>query len=235
MTTHMNTWEEQAMIGQLSNPRIQDPLIYPGLYSPSGIDILTILTAIHTRPNPTVTLGAIDASCALLITDLAQPDHPIIYASQPFTALTGYTPAEALGRNCRFLQAPPLPPVSRLVSASAAGRIAVRQQGDGGGNTAALLDGGERGKMVGGGGNGYGVARRRGYGVDMEVVRRMRAAVEMRHEVQVEVVNYKKSGEPFLNVLSIIPVKVASRLGRGGGGGGMDLSVGFLCDAASLE
>jgi hypothetical protein len=70
----------------------------------------------------------------------------------------------------------------------------------------------------------------------MEVVRRMRAAVEMRREVQVEVVNYRKSGEPFLNLLSIIPVRVPSRSDRGGGGGaGLDLSVGFLCDVASLE
>ncbi len=31
---------------------------------------------------------------------------PIVYASEPFLALTGYSLAEILGRNCRFLQAP---------------------------------------------------------------------------------------------------------------------------------
>ncbi|KAH6843081.1 putative vivid protein [Chaetomium sp. MPI-CAGE-AT-0009] len=221
-TTQMNTWEEQA----LSNPRIQDPLIYPGLYSSSGIDVLTILAAIHTRPNPTVPLGAVDASCALLVADLAQPDHPIIYASQPFAALTGYSTAEVLGRNCRFLQAPP---------------VVGYEDGyeNGGGMEMGMgmwMNGMGMGMGMNGMGMGNGMAKRRGYGVDMEVVRRMRAAVEMRREVQVEVVNYRKSGEPFLNLLSIIPVRVGSGLDRAGGrGGGLDLSVGFLCDVASLE
>ena len=40
----------------------------------------------------------------ILITDPRQPDNPIIYASGGFERITGYTPAEVLGRNCRFLQ-----------------------------------------------------------------------------------------------------------------------------------
>lgn len=40
----------------------------------------------------------------LLITDGAQPDNPIIFASRGFLLLTGYTVAEVIGRNCRFLQ-----------------------------------------------------------------------------------------------------------------------------------
>ncbi|MBA3461710.1 MAG: PAS domain S-box protein [Deltaproteobacteria bacterium] len=48
---------------------------------------------------------AIDAvSQGILITDVASPDHPIIYASPGFERLTGYSREEALGRNCRFLQ-----------------------------------------------------------------------------------------------------------------------------------
>jgi len=42
----------------------------------------------------------------LLITDGAQPDNPIIFASRGFALLTGYGAAETLGRNCRFLQGP---------------------------------------------------------------------------------------------------------------------------------
>ena len=38
--------------------------------------------------------------------DTALPDIPIIYCSEPFEALTGYSGAEVLGRNCRFLQHP---------------------------------------------------------------------------------------------------------------------------------
>ncbi len=63
-------------------------------------------TAIIQRPNPKVYTGPVDASCALLICDLQQPDTPIIYASGPFSDLTGYTNDEVVGRNCRFLQAP---------------------------------------------------------------------------------------------------------------------------------
>lgn len=43
-------------------------------------------------------------SQGILITDPHQADNPIIYASPSFEQLTGYTAAEVLGRNCRFLQ-----------------------------------------------------------------------------------------------------------------------------------
>lgn len=38
------------------------------------------------------------------ISDLTQPDKPLIYVNAGFEALTGYTAAEVIGRNCRFLQ-----------------------------------------------------------------------------------------------------------------------------------
>lgn len=55
-----------------------------------------------------------------------------------------------------------------------------------------------------------------------EAVRKMRRAVEMNREVQVEVVNYKKSGQGFVNLLSIIPVRY--------GGVRFNYAVGFLCE-----
>lgn len=45
-------------------------------------------------------------SCPIIVCDLQQPDQPIVYASDPFYELTGYTAAEVIGSNCRFLQAP---------------------------------------------------------------------------------------------------------------------------------
>ncbi|MGB6044652.1 MAG: PAS domain S-box protein, partial [Pirellulales bacterium] len=49
---------------------------------------------------------AIDAAkCGIVITDATKPDHPIIYCNSAFESLTGYSKAETLGRNCRFLQA----------------------------------------------------------------------------------------------------------------------------------
>ena len=43
-------------------------------------------------------------SSGVVITDPSQPDNPIVYVNQAFTQLTGYSEAEAIGRNCRFLQ-----------------------------------------------------------------------------------------------------------------------------------
>ncbi|WP_439627104.1 PAS domain S-box protein [Gemmata sp.] len=40
----------------------------------------------------------------IVITDAGQPDNPVIFASPGFERLTGYSAAEILGRNCRFLQ-----------------------------------------------------------------------------------------------------------------------------------
>lgn len=48
---------------------------------------------------------AIDnAHAPLALTDPHKEDNPMVYVNEAFEALTGYTEAEALGRNCRFLQ-----------------------------------------------------------------------------------------------------------------------------------
>ena len=49
---------------------------------------------------------AVDASNnVIVITDPTLPDNPVIFLNKGFESLTGYTREEALGRNCRFLQA----------------------------------------------------------------------------------------------------------------------------------
>jgi len=40
----------------------------------------------------------------ITIADARLPDNPLIYANAGFERLTGYSVAEVLGRNCRFLQ-----------------------------------------------------------------------------------------------------------------------------------
>lgn len=62
---------------------------------------------VASRPDPKIALGPVDCSVALILCDLLQPDAPIVYASQSFCELTGYSQREIIGRNCRFLQAPP--------------------------------------------------------------------------------------------------------------------------------
>jgi len=49
----------------------------------------------------------------ILITDATQDDHPIVYASPGFERLSGYSAAEVIGRNCRFLQGPGSDPTAR--------------------------------------------------------------------------------------------------------------------------
>lgn len=55
---------------------------------------------------PVRTLGAAlnAASCAIVIADARKPDFPLIYVSRAFESITGYSPRESIGRNCRFLQ-----------------------------------------------------------------------------------------------------------------------------------
>ncbi len=47
------------------------------------------------------------ANNSVVVTDMRQPDNPIIYVNQGFKALTGYDEDEILGYNCRFLQRHP--------------------------------------------------------------------------------------------------------------------------------
>ncbi|KAG4219385.1 hypothetical protein PC116_g32135 [Phytophthora cactorum] len=128
------------------------------------------------RPNPGIELGPIDASCALVMCDLYQEDCPIVYISDPFTELTGYSHSEVIGLNCRFLQAP----------------------------------GGRVGKQS---------ARKH---VNKDTLKKMKRAVERNEELAVEVVNFKKNGARFVNVLTMIPVYWDSQTPR--------YSVGFLAE-----
>lgn len=45
-----------------------------------------------------------EAPVGITITDPDREDNPMIYVNEGFEALTGYAKAEAVGRNCRFLQ-----------------------------------------------------------------------------------------------------------------------------------
>ncbi|KAM0275242.1 hypothetical protein ACHAPA_000099 [Fusarium lateritium] len=187
----MNPWEVDALnyefpqegsynVDGTVNPagtwrQVQDPVIYPGLYAPSGIDIMSILFRVMGRPNPQVVLGPVDCSVAMVVCDMGRSDAPVIYVSESFSDLTGYSAREALGRNCRFLQSPP---------------------------------GQER--------------HPNRKGSDKVASHRMHQAVLAGREIQTPVTNYKKFGQAFNNLLTIIPVPVDNT--------GSRHCIGFLCE-----
>ncbi|WP_120715724.1 PAS domain-containing protein [Tsuneonella amylolytica] len=49
---------------------------------------------------------------AVILTDPRQEDDPIVFCNEAFCNLTGYSPGEVIGRNCRFLQGPKSDPVT---------------------------------------------------------------------------------------------------------------------------
>ncbi|KAF5323280.1 hypothetical protein D9619_013495 [Psilocybe cf. subviscida] len=81
------------------------PLGLP-VYSQSGLDVIGLLTRVTNRPNPRIHLGPVDLSTAFCVVDTRRFDHPIVYCSETFCTLTGYSEKDVVGKNCRFLQAP---------------------------------------------------------------------------------------------------------------------------------
>lgn len=113
------------------------------------------------RPNPQINIGAVDLSCAFVLCDILQKDHPIVYVSDAFERLTGYTKDEIVGQNCRFLQGPD-------------GQISP--------------------------------GTRRSF-VDGQTVYRLRSTIKDRSEIQASIINYRKGGQPFMNLITMIPIQ----------------------------
>ncbi|CAO1629578.1 unnamed protein product [Parajaminaea phylloscopi] len=129
-------------------------------YSSSGFDLLGALARVVLRPNPRISLGPVDLSCSFTVCDARHPEQPIIYCSDTFCKLTGYSRNEILGRNCRFLQSPD-------------GRV---QRGT------------ER------------------FHTDNAAVAHMKQHAHAAQECQASLINYRKNGSPFINLVTIVPI-----------------------------
>ena len=129
-------------------------------YSTSGVDVLGILSRAITRPNPSIALGPVDLSCSFAISDARHPEQPLIYASETFCHLTGYSLHEILGKNCRFLQTPGVP----------------------------LEAGTER------------------QHTDNRAVEHLKRHLTGFRECQASLINYRKDGSPFINLVTVVPV-----------------------------
>ncbi|GAA5957348.1 hypothetical protein JCM8115_006964 [Rhodotorula mucilaginosa] len=79
---------------------------FAGLYSSSGFDMLGVLARVAARPNPQIQIGPVDSSCAFAVVDARRFDQPLVFVSDTFVKMTGYSNEEIIGRNCRFLQTP---------------------------------------------------------------------------------------------------------------------------------
>lgn len=148
-----------GMIPQMTGP-IPPPSRYATAYSATGFDMLSILMRVATRSNPKINLGPVDLSCAFVVCDAQKHDMPIVYCSDMFERLTGYSRHEILHRNCRFLQAPD-------------------------------------GKVQ------SGVKRKY---VDDKAVLYLKNQINKRTEAQLSLINYRKGGQPFMNLLTMIPI-----------------------------
>lgn len=113
-----------------------------------------------SRPNPQLDIGPVDMSCSFVVCDARKIDLPIIYCSATFEHLTGYTNAEIVGQNCRFLQAPDANVTAGIKKAY----------------------------------------------TDNNAVRYIKTRVVDGQESQVSLINYRKGGQPFINMLTVIPI-----------------------------
>ena len=158
MPTNRNNFSTGAPMandkGQQNMPQ------YLNAYSSTGFDMLGVLMRVATRPRAQINIGAVDMSCAFVVCDVTQHDTPIVYCSEMFERLTGYSRHEILGRNCRFLQAPD-------------------------------------GKVQAG--------LKRVY-VDDAAVLHLKNMINMQSEAQISLINYRKGGQPFMNLLTMIPI-----------------------------
>ncbi|KAK4549276.1 hypothetical protein LTR36_007735 [Oleoguttula mirabilis] len=134
--------------------------IYKNAYSSTGFDMLGVLMRVATRPNAVINIGSVDLSCAFVVCDAEKDDVPIVYCSDNFERLTGYTKHMILGRNCRFLQSPD-------------GQVAP--------------------------------GTRRKY-VDDDSVLYLKNMVNLQREAQISLINYRRGGQPFMNLLTMIPI-----------------------------
>ncbi|KAM7196317.1 putative white collar 1 protein [Rhypophila sp. PSN 637] len=130
------------------------------IYSKSGFDMLRALWYVATRKNQTIQLGAVDMSCAFVVCDVTQNDCPIIYVSDNFQNLTGYSRHEIAGKNCRFLQSP----------------------------------------------NGIVEAGSKREFVENDAVLKLKNCIARGEEIQQSLINYRKGGKPFLNLLTMVPI-----------------------------
>ena len=105
-----------------SETSAREPLFAVGLplHGTPGLDGLTLVVLLPLRDSSAVLAaqgetataqGALDRAvlatgCAFTLVDANDPEWPLRWVNPAFTSMTGYLPADVVGRNCRLLQGP---------------------------------------------------------------------------------------------------------------------------------
>lgn len=85
--------------GQLTPELIERAIRY-ALAHARSVDALRVTV----RMTSALLTGVHALDTAIMVADPSRPDMPVVFVSDAFARLTGYSREEALGRNCRFLQ-----------------------------------------------------------------------------------------------------------------------------------
>ena len=112
---------------------------------------------------------------------------PIVYCSEPFENLTGYSSTDILNRNCRFLQKPPK---DRALKLEASHQQEIRKTND-------------------------------------KARKELKEKFARNEDAQVKLVNFKRDGRMFVNLLTVIPILWDD---ESGGGNKRRYFVGFMGD-----
>lgn len=97
----MTRRSEASDPGPAGNPAPQGPS--------AAVPVALPTTLAHVEGDrlPSLLVRAVGSSAGgVVVVDTGAHDHPMLYVNPAFEALTGYTSAELLGRNCRLLQGP---------------------------------------------------------------------------------------------------------------------------------
>jgi len=108
--------------GGIAATNLDKPGLHATVMGPSTVATTTTTAAVATQQPASDANKVLDdpdfnfikplqtAQQNFVVTDPSLPDNPIVYATQGFLNLTGYTLDQVLGRNCRFLQGPETDP-----------------------------------------------------------------------------------------------------------------------------